>query len=233
MSASVCCIAKDEKPYIQEWICWHLNIGFSHIYIYDNSDSNELDYLNSKNIKVIHFPGRPMQQQAYHDYFENYKCEHTWCAIIDCDEFIILKKHKSIIEFCKDYITYDTKAIGINWIRYGSNGHLVYSPEPVMERFKIPSPGVDIHIKCIVECNSLVSWGDSSHYPGFLNGFIRDTNGKILDSSYNKNGPVNVIQINHYYTKSREEFISKYNRGYPDGNTPDRNEYLQNFYNYV
>jgi len=234
MSASVCCIAKDEKPYIQEWIDWHLGLGFSHIYIYDNSDSNELCYLNSESIKVIHFPGKPMQQKSYQNYIDNYKGEHTWCAIIDCDEFIILKKHKNIVHFCKEYITGDTKAISMNWIRYGSNGHLAYSPEPVMERFKIPTPGVDIHIKTIVECNSVISWGPSTHYPSLLNGYIRDTSGKVVNSPFNENGPVDVVQINHYYTKSREEFIKKAYRGYTDREiNPEIVDYLQNFYNFI
>lgn len=36
-SCALVCIAKDEDNYIQEWIDYHLKLGFSDIYIWQNN----------------------------------------------------------------------------------------------------------------------------------------------------------------------------------------------------
>jgi hypothetical protein len=35
-NTSICLIIKDENEYINEWLDWHIKIGFEHFYIYDN-----------------------------------------------------------------------------------------------------------------------------------------------------------------------------------------------------
>lgn len=32
-------VAKKEQPYIEEWVRWHIALGFDHIYLYDNEDT--------------------------------------------------------------------------------------------------------------------------------------------------------------------------------------------------
>ena len=34
----IVCIAKKEQDYIEEFVKYHLHLGFKHIYIYDNED---------------------------------------------------------------------------------------------------------------------------------------------------------------------------------------------------
>ena len=40
MTYAICAIAKNENNYINDWVNWHINIGFDHIYLYDNNDIN-------------------------------------------------------------------------------------------------------------------------------------------------------------------------------------------------
>ena len=35
-NSSICLIIKDENEYINEWLEWHIRIGFEHFFIYDN-----------------------------------------------------------------------------------------------------------------------------------------------------------------------------------------------------
>lgn len=35
---AICCIAKDENWYVNDWIGYHLALGFDHVYLYDNND---------------------------------------------------------------------------------------------------------------------------------------------------------------------------------------------------
>ena len=50
-NAIVCAIAKDEDPFLKEWVVYHLILGFDHIIIYDNNSKNSIssilcDYIN-------------------------------------------------------------------------------------------------------------------------------------------------------------------------------------------
>ena len=38
---AICCIAKNENYYINDWVKYHLDLGFDHIYIYDNNDGDD------------------------------------------------------------------------------------------------------------------------------------------------------------------------------------------------
>jgi hypothetical protein len=44
-----------------------------------------------------------------------------------------------------------------------------------------------------------------------------DTNHKKISGPYNSNGPIDIIQINHYFHKSKQEWIERINRGQADG----------------
>jgi len=100
--AVICCIAKNEGPYLLEWINYNLKLGFSKIYIYDNNnDKTKLQtYFNNEiffsrrirsKIILIHFPGPQKQIEAYNNFIIHHSYKHTWVAFIDCDEFIVLK----------------------------------------------------------------------------------------------------------------------------------------------
>lgn len=47
-TAVVCAIAKNEGMYIDEWIAYNIKLGFDNIYVYDNSDDNDLADLPAK-----------------------------------------------------------------------------------------------------------------------------------------------------------------------------------------
>jgi hypothetical protein len=212
-NAVVCCIAKNEELYINEWINYHLTIGFKKVYIYDNSDDNILKFLNNKNIIITHLPGKSKQFDAYNHFFKNYSQNHTWCAVIDCDEFIVLKKHNKINDFLNEYLL--NGALGINWVIFGSNGHSEYYPELVRKRFTRRQKGVNKHIKCIVCCKDVIEY-NNPHYPTNLINKVKDCDGNIIEGPFNESGSDEIIQINHYFTKSKEEFDIKRSRGMAD-----------------
>ena len=75
--AVVCAIALNEEPYIDEWINYNRVLGFSHIYIYDNSENYSLKNKESDFVTVIHFPGPVKQLQAYDIFVTSYNKKHT------------------------------------------------------------------------------------------------------------------------------------------------------------
>ena len=53
--------------------------------------------------------------------------------IIDCDEFIVLKKHKTIKQFLTDFD--NPYGVGLNWFFYGSNGKLKRDNNSLLKQF--------------------------------------------------------------------------------------------------
>jgi hypothetical protein len=213
--AVICCIALNEEKYIDEWTSYHLKLGFSKIYIYDNSQENVLAYLQSDKIHVTHFPGKLRQWESYNNFLQNYGMNHRWCAIIDCDEFIVLKKHSNILDFLQIHL--QSGALGINWVLFGSNNHQVYTNEPVLKRFTRRQHDVNRHIKCIICCSDVLEYNHPHHPTVMLTGTnVKDVYGNNIYGPFNYHGDDKICQINHYFTKSKEEFERKRLRGNAD-----------------
>jgi hypothetical protein len=97
----IVCIAKKEHNYIEEFVKYHLALGFKYIYIYDNEDIPTYETMldaYKNNVKVIHLPSnnydKGVQYIALDNFISTYlfTTEITHVAHIDIDEFIVLKK---------------------------------------------------------------------------------------------------------------------------------------------
>ncbi len=54
------------------------------------------------------------------------------------------------------------------------------------------------------------------HRPLLIKGGVFDTNRLYISGSFNPEGDTNIAYINHYYTKSEQEFREKIERGRAD-----------------
>jgi len=237
----IVCIAKYEEQYIEQFVKYHLDIGFDKIYIYDNEDVPKykdllVDY--SDKIIVNHLPFNnyyePVQFIALEHFLLNYlnNDDITHVAHIDIDEYIVLKKHKNIIDFIKEYFVGDCAGICMNWRFFGlsSNNINKYTLNPKIPlalRFIECDEFGDKHIKTLFDKKHFESWTWSPHHIKPKNGYhIKSTNGKIVDGPYNENIDCSVIQLNHYKCKSFEEYKYTHSRGRCDilPNDEDQNE---------
>ena len=207
--AVVCAIALEEDLYIDEWIKYHVALGFSHIYIYDNGGT--LKDKKSDRVTVIPFPGETKMLQSRDMFTLQYKNKHKWCAFIDIDEFIVLKKHNNIMEFLNEY---DYDSIALNWLMFGTSNEKEYRDEPVTKRFRYCSTDINKHYKCISKLKS-INIHISPHKP-LIKGNIYDTNRKVITDIFNPDGDYNIACIHHYWTKSEDEYKNKIQRRTPD-----------------
>lgn len=215
--AVIFCMARYEQRYINEFIQYHLILGFDHIYLYDDED--EPTYKNLINplwpvtvicISGIKHYGSPRDKMLHH-FFANHKNKHYWATCIDVDEFIVLKKHNNIHDFLNEFLP-NKGGIGINWVFFGSNGHKTYEDKPVLERFtKYGDPNVNI--KTIFVCSDAKVMNNPHFVNKYINGNTKSTNGSVINGPYNTNPDVSICQINHYHTKSNEEYAIKRQRG--------------------
>ena len=210
MKVALVCIAKNEDHYIDEWIDYHKKVGFDDIFIYQNNWrwSGE-----SENAHKIDFDGKNLQIVAYNNFLVTYKDKFDWVAFFDVDEFLVLKKHKNIKEFLGDYSNFD--AVGINWVLFGNNRHdKVDSEYSLIKRFTKRQSNVNQHIKSIVKVNKNLNM--IIHNP--TNPWV-NTEKKYNVGPFNFDGSIDIAQINHYFCKTREEFVEKINRGKADNPT--------------
>lgn len=208
MKVALVCIAKNEDNYIQEWIDYHKKLGYDDIFIYQNNWRCQIE---EPNVIKIEYDGEVRQVSVYNDFIQKNKTNYDWASFFDVDEFLVLKKHKNIKEFIKDYQDFD--GIGVNWVLFGDNNLTGDTDDySVVKRFTKRQLGVNEHIKSTIKLTDDVIMG--VHAPS--NKMLCNTNKELFSGSFNKNTLDDIAQINHYFCKTREEFIDKINRGRAD-----------------
>ena len=223
---TVVAIAKNEAPYIREWVAYHLTVGVSKIYIYDNVSEDNLkevlaDFISEGKVVYTYYPGKNMQLAAYNDAIKKYKNVTRYMAFIDCDEFLLSPQNERLPDLVKRLIEQVPNAagLGVNWCLYGSSGYENKQPGILIETYLYRAHEMDwpnFHIKTIVNPR-LVKEYISPHFPVYvLGGWSVDSEGLRQRLWYNHNVNFDTIRCNHYFCKSREEFIQKRNRGMAD-----------------
>ena len=222
------CIDKLEHLYIEEFCNHHLSIGFDAIYIYDNEDVPTYHRINLPKVHVIHFPGKVMQRAAIDHFTATIMPTVTHVIHMDCDEFIVLKKHETIQQFVQEYIKGDCAGIGINW-RFFGDSHKTFTNEPLRKRFTWCQRNGDRHIKTLFQTASFITY--NTVHDVNVKGHIKSKNGTINKGPWNDAIDLSVIQINHYKTKTLEEFMYIRQRGRADiAGEETREKILESFH---
>jgi hypothetical protein len=214
MKTVVVCIAKDENQYIEEWVNYYEKLGFDEIFMYENDWICPIDRPLLKKKKIF---GNHMQMSAYNDFLKNYRNDYDWIAFFDVDEFLVLKKHNNI----KDFLMENDNGFGIavNWMFFGACGKRErgeYS-NSLLKQFTKRQDPVDQHIKTIMKSKS----GAMMVLPHNPNTHLFDTNGKMVSGPFNKGGPIDQVQLNHYHHKTYEDWLIRCKRGQAD-HTPTK-----------
>lgn len=243
--AIVCC-AKLEDRYLVEWIRYNIEcLKFDAIYIYDNNTTPdvtqttlaELDEGVKARVFVRHEPdSNRLLFRAFGHWLATEKHKYKAVAFIDPDEFLVLHKHANVHELLEQHLYPRGGALGINWMMFGSSGHTSYEPGPVTQRFTMRCERVNRHIKTFAVCQDLLSMVNP-HLPHLVPGKKQwSTAGEAFHGSFLENGPIDVAQLNHYWTKTYEEWLIKRNKGHIDIDPNHRrplSEFTENDYNEV
>ncbi|MDR2860306.1 MAG: glycosyltransferase family 92 protein [Elusimicrobiota bacterium] len=234
---SVAAIVKNETPYIQEWIEYHLLAGVEKFYIYNNESEDNIEevlkpYIKEGIVVYKNFPGKAVQCYAYIDAIKRYRNKTRWLAIIDADEFIVPLKHEKITDFLRDFESYSQVLMG--WMLYGSSGHKVKQNGLIIEDYKY-NVSLDYITNSKVVVNPRAVRGVLNPHWCFVNGLAVDENKQVFEvypytNKYFKPISKTAICVNHYYCKSWEEYLNKINKGWADGNAFDRDKSLFDYY---
>ena len=225
---AVVAIIKNESRYISEWLEYHYRIGVDKFYIYDNDseDRSELmkildPWIQNHIVEYKFFPGICRQMPAYNDAIEKHRFDCRYMAFIDLDEFIFVKTGQTLLEFLNDFFAQDPRIAGlaVNWRMFGTSGRNFYEPIDVTERFTHRAPDnyeENFLIKTIADPRKIF-YMPISHCAIYMFGtFCCDENFNVVLEYKNPANTCEKIQMNHYFTKSIEEYTQKISRGRAD-----------------
>ena len=240
-SLAIVAIAKNESDYIREWVAFHKAVGVDNIILFDNDSTDnmkeEIDPFIQQGYVLYHtINGKAQQFNAYNEALRRYTYKFRYMAFIDCDEYLFpVNKNENIVTVIKKVFSQDKNAggIGVNWAMYGSSGHEKKPQGLCIENFvwraKTPGGKGTNVIKTICKPDLVVQF-NHPHYPVYKWGnYCISIDGKRIPQWRNEITDYTGLRINHYFTKSKEQWIIRRLMGTSDGSS---NRTLEEFYNH-
>jgi hypothetical protein len=222
---AVCAIMKDENPYIEEWINHYKKIGVDKTFIYDNLSKNPIIY-NDLDVTVKIWSDEKFRSQSrcYVDCAKNNQ-NYDFIGFFDADEFYMSKSMniKQDIENL-NYAYGDFAALGVYWRIYGNNPP--FETRQSAENYQYWFG--DKHIKSWVNPKVILDFPDP-HKAHISNGKYIDELGRNIYSPIGNHTSENMW-IKHIFTRSREEWKEKMERG--DANLRKNIRTWEDFDNY-
>lgn len=241
MNVALVATAKDEGPFILEWVAYHRMIGFGPIIMYQNDSTDgtieiltELDRLGV--ISYFDNPAKRGRHQirayARATELEAYQTA-DWAMAIDLDEFLHVKCGDGRVQDLIAAVP-DADRILINWRLFGAGGHASLSDRLITDRFTLctdanaMATGLMAY-KTLFRPPLFGRPGVHKVHPKSEDETtIRTVNGSGLreDAFAIKNfrstdpGLLSLAQINHYVLRDASSFLVKATKG--SAHQPDR-----------
>lgn len=223
MRTAIIAIGKHEEKYLNEWIEYHLSIGFDTIFFIDNNEkeNRNQEYICNKykNVECIvkNFSNNQfgLQKNSYIEIFNKIKKDFDWIAFIDIDEFLNFNG-KSVNEFLSQPCFNNAEEILINWKNFGDNDLVFYENKPVRKRFTKPYLDTQCYsqkfpeneiVKCLLSTKANII----SHniHTVKINGVIKNADGIQIEENWRQPISYKNAFIEHYETKTIEEYIKR------------------------
>lgn len=210
---------------IEEWIDYHINLGFDHIFLMDNNDEKDALDIKFEYLTIIPYYGQRndgtdwiWQREAYNFGIEYIKTfDYDWISIIDIDEFITLYKQSHINNFIyKECINKGFDNIELIWELYNDDNKIYHKDSydgNILNTYKSFSKPDINNVNTIDKFNNMkgftkfigkikpeLYYKESAHFPA------KELYNKCI-YTWNLCDP-EIAVIRHYKYKSLEDFIS-------------------------
>jgi SAM-dependent methyltransferase len=202
-------MVRDDGDYLDEWVNYNLSVGFEHILIYDHKSIIPVEPKWGKKVTVKRIESElPFQEYIHLSTFRDYK--PYWMMTCDVDEFLVLLQHQDIKDLLVNYEEFG--GLGIPWSMYGSSGHITKPDGEVKDNYlwRTVDTTEKQYVKTIANTKYFKNMGDPhfvySSRP-LVNEAFEPFTGSLSES------PRQLCKLNHYFTRSYEEWIFKRNRG--------------------
>lgn len=202
-------IVRNEEPrYIEEWLDHHFRHGVEEVYLLNHVPNNKPIPVRDR-VRVQDVPSPRTQELYYQQALQG--INSFWCLIIDADEFVVC--NRPLVEILPAYEKHD--ALAIHWLMFGSSGfkQKVF-PVHGSYHWRLPYEHEDNrHIKSIVKPAKVKIKPNNPHYFGIDT--VDELFQRVERPQTNYCG--NLVRLNHYYTRSEDDWAEKMTRGRADG----------------
>jgi hypothetical protein len=209
-------VARDEGPYIAEWMAFHLAVGFTQILVFDHDSTDDTASVVRRAAR--HEPAITLHQVPKEHGGSPQIAAYTaalplvtkpWVAFFDVDEFLVPWRDGSIAAYLAR-VPNDVAAVHINWRSFGSSGMSDPNYGLVTSAFlKCAEPDwlYQAHYKTITRVKLIHKV--NIHEAATVSG--RRTLSDFSDVDQGTTGSADRIsyagiQLNHYQSKTRGEF---------------------------
>ncbi|MGR3289937.1 MAG: glycosyltransferase family 92 protein [Paracoccaceae bacterium] len=220
-------IVKDEAAYLHDWLTFHTLAGARAIILYDNCSTDgtvkiakaftgltvtvipwQLHASTTKYAMIL-----PRQILAYCHAICTFGGAFRWMAFIDIDEFIVPKDHATITAALETQARFTN--ISLPWTMFGHSGHDTFPEASVpfaYDQRARRAEGVLLNFKCIVDPCSVTQVS--------VHKFLTEQMGRNTANMHGQTVPIkqrgasdfittDILQLNHYYLKSKAETEEK------------------------
>jgi len=227
---------KDEADYIAEWALFHKAVGIRHFIVYDNGSTDDSvailrAILGPEELSVIPWAGKAIDKStdrlidgqvlAFAHAILNFGGRFSRMAFIDADEFLLPRKGSTLEEALEGAGNFPN--LSLPWHMFGPSGHVKKPNGPVLLNYTmrmrdpLSKAKHSTNFKCIVDPCEVVEisvhqfktrrYGESTVNDA---GEQTSRDGRKAADFYSNQ----YLQLNHYYSKSREEMTRKMLRGW-------------------
>lgn len=221
MKIAVCAICRNEVDYVEEWVSYYKVTGFDSVFVYDNvSDDGTSELLSALDrvgeITRVHWPRRegiPPQRDAYGHFLEHFASAYDYVLICDLDEFLVVEGGTIKSLLLKAETKYsNVGAIAFPWRIFGSSGHELKASDLVIERFNSCDAKPSVVVKTMFSPKN--TYNMRTHICDLLSGVYLDNTLAVADWNQRmpiklKTATLGMAVVNHYYTKSRQEWTAR------------------------
>lgn len=251
-SACILATARNEGPYLLEWLAYHRAAGFGHVFLYTNDNDDGSDDLLAalaqagaitwvRNQRGTHY-GPQYKAYAHALTMLPQILDYRWTAILDIDEYFAYdpRLFSGVADFLAWQETQRVDAVALCWLIFGAGGLQPYLPGPTLHRFTRREAGANQHVKTLFRTKDF--WHAQAHFPAATLGapFVYRTETGALHHHPGVTGRIaafaekpgaNQAWINHYLLRTAPEALWKCARGLGDWPTatPERQAEFEKF----
>jgi hypothetical protein len=231
---AVCAIYRDEASYMREWLEFHKLAGVQHFYLYDNNSVDEhrevlAPYMESGEVTLTDWPMALGQRPAYDHCIAEHGRDARWIAFIDLDEFLFSPTGRPLTEILPAYERWP--GVGANWAVFGPSGHETRPAGLVTESYtERLRTGENRNIKTIADPLRVDRAAGVHRFTYKSLGHV-DENQYPITAGITKTESRERLQVNHYMTKSYEEFEQRSRRARPNPYGPQSPDAFRRAFN--
>ncbi len=173
--AMVLATARNEGPYLLDWIAHHRAVGFDHLVIYSNDNDDGSDELlgllaDHGEITWVRNELADRSRAQWKAYGHAFKVlpdplDYRWTLVIDLDEYFSLRPDlfRSVADVIGWHEHQNADALALRWLTYVGGPTDMWRDEPSTQRFQRREPSVSPMFKSLVR--SSLFWDSHCHFP--------------------------------------------------------------------